>query len=186
MVAEVQTIIDATYRVIERTGTIDPTMRDILAEAKLSTPAFYRHFRSKDELFVVLLDDGLRRLAATIERRLAREATGAGRLKAWIGAVMDQAVVPSAAARTRPFMAGIDRMTERYPREQRVSEQLLIDQLVGMITFSEDLVSVDVSGDARAVYHLTFGALAWHLRAMVTPSDEDVEQLVSFALRAFN
>ena len=35
-------------------------MRDILREAKLSTPAFYRHFKSKDELFVMLLDDGRR------------------------------------------------------------------------------------------------------------------------------
>ena len=74
-VAEIERIIDATYRVIERTGNLDPTMREILGEAQLSTPAFYRHFRSKDELFVVILDDGRRRLVNTIARRMARETT---------------------------------------------------------------------------------------------------------------
>ena len=58
-VQEAQRIVDATYRLIERTGGIDPSLRDVLAEAGLSTQAFYRLFRSKDELMLVLLDDGL-------------------------------------------------------------------------------------------------------------------------------
>lgn len=183
-VAEIERIIDATYRVIERTGNVDPTMRDILREAKLSTPAFYRHFKSKDELFVMLLDDGRRRLATSIDRRMTRESTGAGRLRAWITAVLAQAVDPTVAARTRPFVASIDRLVERYPSEHRVSEQLLLDQLAEVIESNPDLASADARADADAIYQLAFGALGWHLRNRTTPRRADVDHLVDFALRA--
>jgi AcrR family transcriptional regulator len=183
-VAEIDRIVDATYRVIERTGDVDPTMRDILGEAQLSTPAFYRHFRSKDELFVVLLDDGRRRLGATISRRMDRETTGAGRIRAWVHAVLDQARNETAAARTRPFMASIDRLVERYPDEHRASEQLLLDQLVVAIAQSDDLHSVNADADSSAIYHLAFGALGWHLRNRDAPSPSEVDHLVEFAWRA--
>ncbi len=35
-------IVDATYELIERTGSLDPSLRDILAHTGLSTQAFYR------------------------------------------------------------------------------------------------------------------------------------------------
>ena len=183
-VAEIERIIDATYRVIERTGNVDPTMRDILREAQLSTPAFYRHFRSKDELFVMLLDDGRRRLASSIARRMTRETTGAGKLRAWISAVLAQARDATVSARTRPFVASIDRLVERYPAEHRVSEQLLLDQLADVIINSPDLVSADALADANAIYQLAFGALAWHLRNRSSPRPADIDHLVDFATRA--
>ena len=60
---EVEQLVEATYRVVSREGTVDPRVRDILLEAGLSTQVFYRHFRSKDDLLLVLLDDGRRRFA---------------------------------------------------------------------------------------------------------------------------
>ena len=177
-------IIEATYRLIERTGDVDPTMRAILREAGLSTPAFYRHFRSKDELFSVLFADGRRRMAATIERRIARAGNGEQKLREWITAVFAQARDPRAAARTRPFMASIDRLVERYPDEQLASESLLIEQLAGIIDGSADLSSPDARGDATAIYHLAFGSLGWHLRYRSTPRPADVDRVVDFACRA--
>ena len=41
---EVARLIEAAFRVIERTGHLEPRVADILAEAGLSNPAFYRHF----------------------------------------------------------------------------------------------------------------------------------------------
>ena len=181
---EAQHIVDATYRVIERTGDIDPTMRDILREAGLSTPAFYRAFRSKDELLSVLFADGRRRIAASIERRLARAGTGEEKVRAWVGVVLAQARDPEVAARTRPFVANIDRLVERYPAEQRASEQLLIDQLVEVLAHGDGLVSHDPRADATAIYHLAFGALGWHLRYGSTPRAEEVRRLADFACRS--
>lgn len=184
--AEIQRIIDATYRVIERTSDVDPTVRAILREAELSTPAFYRHFRSKDELFVVILDDGRRKLAGSIERRVARERTGPARLRAWIRTVLAQASDAEAASRTRPFMANLDRLVAQYPDEHRESEALLVDQLARLIADADDLSSRDPSADAEAVYHLAFGAMAAHLRHGTAPSPADVERIVDFALRALS
>lgn len=185
-VAEIERIVEAAYRVIERTGSVDPTMREILGEAGLSTPAFYRHFRSKDELFVALLGDGRRRVADTIERRMARESTGAGKVRSWIGAVLAQAGEPGAASRTRPFVVNLERLAERYPDEQVASERLLIDQLAGALAHCGDLEPADPLDDATAVYHLAIGELTRHLRHRTTPGPTDVERVVDFALRAIS
>ena len=61
---EIQRVLEATYDLIERTGDVDPSLREILAETGLSTQAFYRYFQSKDELMLLLLDDGRRQLLA--------------------------------------------------------------------------------------------------------------------------
>ncbi len=185
-VAEIERIIDATYRVIERTGNVDPTMREILREAQLSTPAFYRHFASKDELFVVLLDDGRRRLASAIERRLRRETTGEGKLRAWVTTVLAQARDASVASRTRPFVTRVDRLVERYPLEHRASEQLLCDQLADVLAGSPEFAGVDPQADANAIYQLVFGVLGWHLRNRSTPVQADIDHLVDFARRALS
>lgn len=183
-VDEIDALIEATYRVIEDTGDVDPTVRQILNEAGLSTPAFYRHFRSKDELFVVIIDDGRRRLASTIERRISRASTGVGRLRAWIDGVMIQASDPVAAGRTRPFVTHLERLRSRYPAEQLESERVLIDQLSQLITDSPDLHSPTPDEDAVAIYHMTIGMLSAHLLARTAPTDKETDHLVAFASRA--
>ena len=183
-VDEIDALIEATYRVIERTGDVDPTVRQILTEANLSTPAFYRHFRSKDELFVVIIDDGRRRLAATLERRIRRASTGLGRLRAWIDGVMVQAGDPVAAGRTRPFVTHLERLRSRYPAEQLESERVLIDQLRQLIVDSAELQSSSADADATAIYHMTIGLLSAHLLGRTAPTSAEIEHLVDFAGRA--
>src|ERR1700750_3469027 len=80
---EVQQLIEATYRIASRDGTVDPRVRDILLEAGLSTQAFYRHFRSKDDLLLVLLDDGRRQLADYLSHRIGKARTPGAKLRAW-------------------------------------------------------------------------------------------------------
>lgn len=79
---DVERIIEATYRVVAESGTVDPGMREILREAGLSTQAFYRHFASKDELLLAMvtpLINALRavvddvRVAGTVRAELVRE-----------------------------------------------------------------------------------------------------------------
>ena len=70
--AEMRRIVETTFSLIQRTGSLDPSIRDILAESGISTQAFYRYFASKDELMLVLLDEGRRRLMDTLERRMRR------------------------------------------------------------------------------------------------------------------
>jgi AcrR family transcriptional regulator len=179
---EVGRLVDATYQVIARTGSVDPTVRDILAEAELSTQAFYRHFRSKDELLVLLLDDGRRRLVETLTRRMLVADDPAGRIAAWIEGVLAQAVDEQAATRTRPFIVQFDRLAERFPDEQRESAALMVQLL------HEPLRDLGRTGraaarDAQALYHLAVGVMEQHVRERTRPSRADVDHVIAFALQ---
>jgi AcrR family transcriptional regulator len=190
-VREVQHIVDATYRLIERTGGIDPSLREVLAEAGLSTQAFYRFFRSKDELMLVILDDGRRQLLGYLEHRMARATSPSDKVRAWIEGVLAQASNPEAAARTRPFLVNQDRLVEAFPEEQQASVDLLVGLLVDSL---EELRSAGpgraarrgagtARRDAEAVYRLALATLHDHLVRGTTPSGDDVEHLVGFVLR---
>ena len=181
---ELRRIVDATYRVIERTGTVDPTLRDILRESGLSTQAFYRYFTSKDELLLVLLDDGGRLLLGYLTHRMERAADAEGRIRAWIAGVLAQATDEGAARRTRPFVANEARLAERFPAEQQSSVDLITGLLVTPICDLNGGRRADARRDADAIYHLAFGALRRHLTRGTTPTRAEIEHLSRFALRA--
>ena len=172
--AELRALIEATYRVIAATGEFAPPVRAILAEAGLSNPAFYRHFRSKDELLLVMLDEGRRQLAEYLDHRAAAASGRDGKLEAWIRGVLAQATDPEAASRTRPFFADTARLQAMFPEEQRRSEQLLVDQLADLLG--------DAAAAASTVYTLVFAVLGRHLLADEPPSEADIERVVAFAL----
>jgi AcrR family transcriptional regulator len=180
---ELQRIVDAAYRVIERTGTVDPTLRDILRECHLSTQAFYRYFTSKDELLLVLLDDGGRRLLGYLAHRMERATDPEGQIRAWIEGVLAQAADLGAAGRTRPFVANEARLAERFPVEQQASVDMLAGLLVPAIAEVNGGRRVDSRRDADAVYQLAFGALRRHLTRGTRPTRAEVDHLTNFALR---
>ena len=179
---ELQRIVDAAYRVIERTGTVDPTLRDILRESGLSTQAFYRYFTSKDELLLVLLDEGGRRLLGYLGHRMEQQAGPEERVRAWFEGVLAQASDAGAAGRTRPFVANEARLAEQFPAEQQASVDLLAALLVPSITELNGHRRVDARRDADAVYHLAFGALRRHLTRGTRPTRVEVDHLTRFAL----
>ena len=71
-------------------------------ESGLSTQAFYRHFRSKDELLVVLLDDGRRRIVDYLAHRMEKADEPAAQIRAYVEGVMAQATDREASARHPP------------------------------------------------------------------------------------
>ena len=183
---EMQRIVDATYRLIERSGSVDPSLRDILRETKLSTQAFYRYFQSKDELFLLLLDDGRRQLLSYLEHRMEKATTPAAQLRAWIEGVLAQAAQPKAAARTRPFVVNEARLAEAFPDEQQASVDLLVDQLaevVRRLPHAASASTADARRAAEAIYELAFGRMHSHLISRTRPTPAEVEYLVRFATK---
>jgi AcrR family transcriptional regulator len=184
---DVARIIDATYRVMERTGTIDPKVRDILVEAGFSSPTFYRHFASKDELLLVILDDGRRQLTDYLTHRMAKAADGRGRVRAWIDGVMAQATNTTAAARTRPFVANTGRIAEQFPDEHAASLRGPLDLLTQAIsdgTADGTLAPTDAERDAQAVNDLVFATMERHVLARTRPSPAELRALGAFCERA--
>jgi AcrR family transcriptional regulator len=184
--AEMRRIVEATFSLIERTSSVDPSMREILAETGLSTQAFYRYFSSKDELMLALLDEGRRRLVETLERRMARATGSAGQVRAWMEGVLAQAGNAAAAARTRPWVVSEQRLADLFPQEQHASVERLVGLLrdpVARLQGTAETNAGDVERAATMVYQLTFAVLRAHLVAGTRPDTREKEALVGFCLR---
>ena len=183
---EIERIIEATYQVIEKTGSFDPSLREILKLTKLSTQTFYRYFQSKDELLVVVLDDGRRQIVDYLKHRMALASNPEGQVRAWIEGVLAQAKDPVAASRTRPFVVSPDRLAEAFPDEMRTSRDRLVEILAEAISRLRHASALDTWRDAEAVYHLTFGTLHEHLSRRSVPDADEVEHAVQFAIRSLS
>jgi AcrR family transcriptional regulator len=172
--AEIRALLDAALVVMQRDATIDPKVADIVRQSGLSNQAFYRHFDGKDALLLALLADGRDRLARTIERRLARAGDDpTAKVRAWIGAVLDQARDPAAAAATRPFAANSERLTIAFPDEVARSR----------VQLEAPLATVVGAENARAVYHLAMGVMHDALAERRAPSRREADAVTEFAIR---
>jgi AcrR family transcriptional regulator len=169
---ELDALVQAAFTVVARSGSLDPSVRDILQEAGLSNQAFYRHVDSKDELLLLMLDAGRRSLVAYLDHQMEPCTSGPERVAVWVGGVLAQAADEEVARRTRPFVAQVDRLAELFPDEQRRSEDLLVDQISAAAA-----VSVDVG---TVIYDMAFGALGRHLRRNTFPDNHDAKVIIAF------
>ena len=62
-----QSILDAAREVFGELGYETATVRDIIRRAGLAAGTFYNYFRSKEEVFAALADDGARRFAPILK-----------------------------------------------------------------------------------------------------------------------
>ena len=184
---EMRRIVETTFSLIQRTGSLDPSMRDILAASGISTQAFYRYFASKDELMLILLDEGRRRLMETLERRMRNAGNAADRLRAWIEGVLAQATNSAAAARTRPWVLSEQHLSSVFSEEQQSSVDLLVGLLhepVRELRRGSGTGSPEqVASVATMVYRVTFANLRAHLAPGTKPTKEEIALLVSFCLQ---
>jgi AcrR family transcriptional regulator len=78
--ARTQQIIDAAARVFREKGYDGATLRDIAKEAGLLPGSLYYHFRSKEELLRLIVEQPIRDLHAHLEEIVASEASPAQKL----------------------------------------------------------------------------------------------------------
>ncbi|MBI1252356.1 MAG: TetR family transcriptional regulator [Alphaproteobacteria bacterium] len=69
-----QSILEAAKRVFAQIGYEAATVRDIIRGTELASGTFYNYFKSKEEVFEALADDGARRFRPIL--RAAREQAG--------------------------------------------------------------------------------------------------------------
>lgn len=184
---EHERLVEATFRVMRRLDTADPTVSEILAEAGLSTSAFYRHFPTKDDLLVTLLQRANELTRRHVEDRLAASPDPEDRIARWIGAVFGLLRTEALVAANRPFLIAHPRLLERFPDEIEAGFAALVaplEQAVGAARLERGQPVGDAAGDARLVLHQVFGMLvdAAALRRRVTPAT--VAAVVDFTRRA--
>ena len=88
-VTERRLLLKAAVAVLQRSATHEATLNEILAEAQLSTRAFYRQFSSTTELLDVLRAEELAKVRARLEKAVATATTPRAALEAWIDEQLD-------------------------------------------------------------------------------------------------
>src|SRR5258708_25696720 len=81
---EVERILAAAVRVMERVAPEPPRVSDIVAEAGSSNKAFYRYFAGKDDLILAVMERRVAILASYLQHQLAKESRPEGRVAPWI------------------------------------------------------------------------------------------------------
>lgn len=79
-------LVDAAVRLVTRDGAVRTSVRAIARAAGVTEAALYRHFRSKDELYLRIYTDQIVALIAEKERIAAERGPFRKKLRAWIAA----------------------------------------------------------------------------------------------------
>lgn len=182
---EVERLVRAAFTMIEKSGGLDPKVSDILAEAGLSNQAFYRHFRSKHELLVAVLDEGIRGLADYLAARMESAAGPVAAIREWVRGMAAQAQDPAGAKASRPFALARGRLAEAFPGEVARSRAQLTAPLRAALDAARAAgayPAVVPEQDAEALYHLMMGWIETRLVEGRIPEAAEVERLESFVM----
>jgi AcrR family transcriptional regulator len=185
----VRRLVAASFALIRETGSLEPSVAAIVERAGLSNQAFYRHFRSKDELLLGVLDEGFRLLASYLTHRVENADGAEAKIRAWIGGMLEQALQRDAAAATRPFAVSRARLSELFPDEVLASERELTAPLrdaIANAVATGALPGADPERDAVAIYTLAIGWVQRVLCQREPAPRAEAAHLVEFALAALH
>ncbi|GAA3720230.1 TetR/AcrR family transcriptional regulator [Gordonia hankookensis] len=177
---EIRRLIDAGRTVMAGSGHASvPRVADIVAAAGLSNDAFYRHFRSKDDLIAAILEDGTDRLCSYLDHQMGKEGTARGRVVRWVEGVLSQAQDDSAQT-TRAVLWNVGSVNQEVmssPPSVNARLAELLHEPLG------ELGSGDPVFDARLISNATVGALSDYLWRKVSPTAHDISRIVSACFR---
>jgi AcrR family transcriptional regulator len=182
---EVKRLLDATFQVMRERDTVNPSVAEILRTAGLSTTAFYRHFPTKDELLVTLLERAHELTRSHLEARLATCADPAERVAEWVRALFDLLRTDELVVANRPFLLAHPRLLEHFPDEIGRGFDALVAPLADAIDQLQ--AGADPSGsatDARLAMQHVFGILIDRAALRRTSDGETVDAVVAYTLRA--
>lgn len=185
--AEFDRLLDAARTVMRVRDTVDPTVHEILAEADLSTAAFYRHFPTKDDLLLVLLVQAGATTRSFLAHRLADLDDPRDRVRAWVEGMFDLLRTEDLLAANRPFLLGHPRLLDRFPAEIADMTGRLVAPLAGAVRdgrLAAGLDPGDPERDARLAYHQVHGILLDRAAERRTSDPGEVAAVVAYTLRA--
>jgi AcrR family transcriptional regulator len=178
--SEVRRLLDAALQLMGERGTsATPRVADIVGAAGLSNDAFYRHFKSKDDLVTAILEDGAARLCGYLSHQMAKERTPEGQVRQWVKGVLAQADAHSAAA-TRAVLWNGGSAGGGLAAGRHFAAEPLAALLAG--PFAE-LGSPQPALDATLAAHAALGVLSDYLWGENEPTRADVERVGDFCLR---
>lgn len=138
---EHEALLRAARRVFVRRGYLQTRVEDVLAEAGISTRAFYRFHASKGELFLELFDRANRAALQRLREHVARHRDPAERLDAYVAATLDLAYEPRLRRETSLFAEVPAELTAQHAPEVASCREQLVSVL-------RDIVAAGVASGA--------------------------------------
>src|SRR5947209_4871309 len=176
---EVERILAAAVRVMERVAPEPPRVSDIVTEAGSSNKAFYRYFAGKDDLILAVMERGVAIVASYLQHQMAKESRPQDKIARWIEGTLAQVADPHLISLSRAA-AGQLSVGANWSAGDRAMMRPLRDLLVEPVAA---LGSNDVQRDTDAVFHCTVSAMRRYLDSAQRPSPADVDHAVRFCLR---
>lgn len=179
---EVKLLIRATQTVMLSKGCTDqPKIAEIVREAGMSNQAFYRHFRSRDDIIVALYEQGLLNIHAYLKYRVFKQSGFQGRLAAWIDGVLAQIEDPDLSDVSRVIIWNMGQIARTKSEIKPVGLSRIRDLLCDILI--EGNVP-DPERTAMFIQTLVMGLTTTYLEADHTPIQEEREHLLQFCLKS--
>jgi AcrR family transcriptional regulator len=185
--AEARSLIEAALAVLRRHGAAGLTVAEVLAEAGLSTRAFYRHFASKDELLLALFDADTEVVRGRVDAAISSARDPEDALVAWIDQQLALAYAPRRSRRTQVLFAEGRRLQLEFPAEfERIFAAVLapLVRLLDAGRASGAFPSTDPARDARAIHAVTWDLVEARLAGDTTDLASARAQVLRFCLPA--
>ena len=109
-------IVRAAARSIGQDPDRVTTVADVLHLAGVNRRTFYRHFRSKDDLVLAMIEEAAAVLLSGLEAAVAAAPTASDAVRAYVGHMLGVGWQPPRAREGRAFLSREVRMTAAVPR----------------------------------------------------------------------
>jgi AcrR family transcriptional regulator len=182
--ADVDRLISAAYRIIARAGTVDIKIRELLAEAEFSTQNFYRYFPTKDEFFLVLVEDGQQRLLQYMRHRVAEQQSPRDRVRAVIESLLAQAEDTTASVRTRPFIVHKARLAKGRPPDFSTEIHEFVRNEIRAARDAAGVPGAASTADADFTLDLAEAVMERHILEGTSPTAAEKSALIDYCQRA--
>ncbi len=175
---ERRALIEAGLVALRRKGNDGCTVADVLAEAGLSTRAFYRHFASKDELVLAIYEQDARATQAKLRDRMRAAETPVAAIDVWIDETLALAFDPRRARRTRPLAHEGLRLQAAFPKQFAAIVAGVIDPLAAVLA---ELGDPRAERDARSLHAITWAIVEERLAGGAVTREEAAAHVRRFA-----
>lgn len=175
---EVERILAAAVRVMERVAPEPPRVSDIVTEAGSSNKAFYRYFAGKDDLILAVMERGVAIVVSYLEHQMAKESRPADQVARWIEGTLAQVADPHLISMSRAA-AGQLAAAANWRTAEREMMLPLRDLLVKPVAA---LGSGDVDRDVDAVFNCTSATMRRYVGSAERPGPDDIAHVVRFCL----
>ncbi|CAN5766296.1 hypothetical protein BH09ACT7_BH09ACT7_34920 [soil metagenome] len=176
---EVERILAAAVRAIQRMAPESPRVSDIVAEAGSSNKSFYRYFAGKDELILAVMERGVAIAVSYLEHQMAKETEPVAKIARWIEGGLAQVADPHLITLSR---AAVGQMSATA-NQQVADSEILLPMRALLTEPVAALGGPDPERDADTVFLCTTGTIRRYVGSGHRPDRTDIDHLVRFCLR---